>query len=413
MLMPVLYDNRAAALVSGERWLEKMYEGKRLLIYQVDSPYGALRSFMNELTGAFRMMKMDVTVIDFSRKDAMEQLSGRLAEDFDAVLSFNCYLANIKLSDGKYLQDYIRAPYYYFLVDHPMHHHRILREKLNNFHALCVDKYFIEYIHTYYPHIKTVDMIAHGGITAGEALIYHDRKTDVLFTGSYKACEELQAVMEGSEEPARTLSLELVKELLGNPALRQEEAFDNVLKRLNIQIGKEQYAEWLSIIGNVADHYIRGIYRNKMLEAMANEPYEVEIYGEGWDKCTIKAPNLHYHKAVSYEENLKLMNHAKIVLNTYTGFKHGAHERIFSAMLSKALCMTDTNEYMEEHFSDKENLIIFSYDDMQEYKELIRYYLENEEQAAAIAQRGYELAEKEHTWQKRAEEIAGIIFSQG
>lgn len=389
-----------------------MYDGKRLLIYQVDSPYGALRSFMNELVEAFRLMKIDVTIIDFGRKDAMEQLAGKLTENFDAVLSFNCYIANIKLSDGGYLQDYIRAPYYYFLVDHPMHHHRVLREKLKNFHALCVDKYFIEYIHTYYPQIKTVAMIPHGGITDGKPLIYHDRKIDVLFTGSYKDCEELRALMEGSEEPARTLSLELVKELLGNTALRQEEAFDNVLQRLNIRLEKEQHAEWLSIIGNVADHYIRGIYRNKMLEAMANEPYEVEIYGEGWDKCTIQAPNLHYHKAVSYEENITLMNNAKIVLNTYTGFKHGAHERIFSTMLSRALCMTDTNEYIEEHFSDKENVVIFSYDDMQVYKEMIRHYLKNEREAGDIAERGYQLAKQEHTWKERAEEIAGIIFSQ-
>lgn len=387
-----------------------MYEGKRLLIYQVDSPYGALRSFMNELIEAFRMMKIDVTVIDFSRKDAMEQLSGKLTENFDAVLSFNCYLANIKLSDGRYLQDYIRAPYYYFPVDHPMHHHRVLREKLNNFHVLCVDRYFIEYIHRYYPHIKTVNMIAHGGITVGKPLIYHDRKMAVLFTGSYKDCEELKALVESSEDPARTLSLELVKELLGNPALRQEEGFDNVLKRLNISLEKGQHAEWLSIIGNVADHYIRGIYRNKMLEAMAGEAYEVEIYGEGWDKCTIQAPNLHYHKAVSYEENITLMNNAKIVLNTYTGFKHGAHERIFSTMLSGALCMTDTNEYIDKHFTDRENLVVFSYDDMQEYKELLRYYLENEEQAAAIAERGYQLAKEEHTWWERAKKMAEIMF---
>lgn len=386
-----------------------MYEGKKILIYQVDSPYGALRSFMNQLIEAFKMMKIEVTIIDFSFQDAMGQLAARMADDFDAVLSFNCYLANIKLRDGSYLQDHVRAPYYYFLVDHPMHHHKILCERLRKFHALCVDKYFIEYIHTYYPHIRTVDMVPHGGITNEKWIPYQDRKIDVLFTGSYKDCDELMTIMGNSPEPARSLSLMLVKELLENPGLRQEEAFSKLLKCQDINIEKEQYAEWLSVIGNVVDHYIRGIYRNQMLEAMAGEPYDVEIYGADWDKCKIQASNLHYHEAVSYEENIDLMNNAKIVLNTYTGFKHGAHERIFSTMLAKALCMTDLNEYIAGHFQDKKNLLIFSYDDMAGYKELIRYYLSHVEEAESIALEGYEIAKTEHTWMERAKQIAEII----
>lgn len=387
-----------------------MDKGKKLLVYQVDSPYGALYSFMNELIKAFRAMEIEVTVIDFGEKNAMQKLAEKLTERFDAVLSFNCYLANIKLQNGSYLQDQIRAPYYYFLVDHPMHHHRVLVEKLRDFHALCVDQYFIEYIQTYYPHIKTVNMIPHGGITNNKQIPFYERKMDVLFTGSYKNCDELMALMEQAEEPARTLSLELVKELLNHTELRQEEAFLNVLEKQGIVLEKEQYSQWLSAIGNIADHYIRGLYRNKMLEAMANEPYNVEIYGSDWDKCAIQAPNLHYHKAVSYEENITLMNDAKIVLNTYTGFKHGAHERIFSTMLAGALCMTDTNEYIEEHFRDKENLVLFSYDDMPGYKELIRHYLSHTQEAEQIAEKGHKLAQKEHTWEVRTKQIADIML---
>lgn len=386
-----------------------MQVSKRILIYQVDSPYGALQSFMNQLIEAFQWMEISVTVIDFSQKEAMDQLANKLTERFDAVLSFNCYIANVKLQDGSYLQDHIEAPYYYFLVDHPMHHHQILREKLRDFHAFCVDHYFIEYIHTYYPHIKSVNMIAHGGITDGKWIPYGDREIDVLFTGSYKDCDELMKIMEDSPEPARTISLEMTKELLGHIGLRQEEAFSNVLHRLNLQIDNETYAEWLSVIGNVVDHYIRGVYRNKMLEAMANEPYTVEVYGSGWEECKIQAPNIRYHEAVDYEENLRLMDHAKIVLNTYTGFQHGAHERIFSTMLAKAICLTDTNEYIEEHFQDKKNLVVFSYRDMSGYQELIRYYLENVEEAESVAEAGYEIAAREHTWTERAKQIIDVL----
>lgn len=390
----------------------KQYKGKRLLVYQVDSPYDALRSFMNWLIEEFCDRDIDVTIIDFSQKDAMERLGRAISERFDAVLSFNCHIPNMKLSNGAYLQDYIQAPYYYFLVDHPMHHHQILREKLRDFHAFCVDYHFIDYIHTYYPHIKSVHMIPHAGRGNGVPVPYQDRKTDVLFTGSYKDCGELMNLIEHSEEPARTLSSLLIRELLDQPALRQEEAFDAVLRRQNIRLERDQFAEWLSVIGNVVDHYIRGVYRNKMIEAMAGEPYEVEIYGKDWDKASIQAPNLHFHEAVSYAENQKLMNSSKIVLNTYTGFKNGAHERIFDTMLAGALCMTDSNAFIEDNFKHNGNLAVFSYDDMDGYRDTIRYYLSNPQEAAAVARRGYDIAGQRHTWRERADQMAQIMFSE-
>lgn len=391
---------------------QKIYTGKRLLIYQVDSPYDALRNFMNRLIEAFYDMGIDLTIIDFMQKDAMEQLGRIISEHFDAVFSFNSHIANIRLSSGAYLQDYIQAPYYYFLVDHPMHHHKILCEKLNDFHTFCVDYHFIDYIHTYYPHIKSVNMIPHAGHETGVSTPYLERKTDVLFTGSYKDCDELLALIEHSEEPARTLSTLLIKELLTHTDLRQEEAFSNVLQQMGLKIEREQFAEWLSIIGNVTDHYIRGVYRNKMIEAMANEPYEVEIYGNNWDKTSIHAPNLHFHEAVSYEENQELMNNAKIVLNTYTGFKNGAHERIFDTLLAGSVCLTDTNTYLKNNFKDREQLVIFSYDDMENYQKILKHYLKHPQEAAVIAKCGYDIAKQKHTWTNRAEQIAQIIFHE-
>jgi hypothetical protein len=382
---------------------------KKILIYQVDSPYGALKSFMDCIIQAFREKNVDVTVIDFAKKDAMVRLADCVANHYDAVLSFNCYISGIKLNNGSYLQDCIDAPYFYFLLDHPMHHHKILKEPLKNFHAICVDSYFVDYIQKFYPHIKTVHMIPHGGMTDGAWIPYEDRDIDVLFTGSYKSIEDLKELMEKSPEPARSLSLDMTCELLENPGMRQEEAFSKILKHNNIQLTDAQYADWISTLGNLVDHYIRGVYRNKMLEAMSDKKYKVEVYGEDWQNCPIQASNIHYHDAVDYNENISLMNRSKIVLNTYTGFRCGAHERIFTSMMAKALCMTDSNEYIQKNFRDKENIVIFSYQKMDIFEQQIQYYLRNPHEAGQIAKNGYEIANKQHTWRNRAEQILALV----
>lgn len=385
------------------------YADKKLLVYQVTSPYGALQYFMGCLLSAFHSFGVKTTVVNLDEKDALEQIAELSGEPFDAVLSFNCFISGVKLPNGKYLQDYIDAPYYYFLLDHPMHHHAALKETLKNFHALCVDHYFVDYIKTYYPHFQSVHMIPHGGCCKGERIAYSARKIDVLFTGTYKPCDELLQLMEDSDELASKISLAFAQEILSHPELRQEEAFANVLQNLEITVSKEQFAEWLSVTGNLVDHYVRGIYRNRLLEAMAGEDFRVEVYGEGWEKCTIEAENIHYHPAVDFEENLELMNQAKIVINTYTGFKSGAHERVFSTMLSGALCLSERNAYLEQLFTDGQEIVFFEYSDMEDFTGLLHRYLSDTEQSEQITERAYDLVIANHTWRERAQEIMQII----
>ena len=53
------------------------------------------------------------------------------------------------------------------------------------------------------------------------------------------------------------------------------------------------------------------------------------------------------------------MNDAKIVLNTMTWFKAGAHDRIFNGMLAKAVVVTDDSTYLRREFTDGRELVMF------------------------------------------------------
>ncbi|MDE6851360.1 MAG: glycosyltransferase, partial [Lachnospiraceae bacterium] len=357
----------------------------------------------------FHALGVKTTIVNLEEDHILESILKLSEEQFDAVLSFNCFISSVKLSNGSYLQDYIQAPYYYFLLDHPMHHHIALKEKLHNFHALCVDNYFVEYIQNYYPHIRSVHTVLHGGCYQRSPVAYGKRNIDVLFTGTYKPCDKLLQLMQDSEEPANQISIALAEEILSHPALRQEEAFAKVLQKLGITLTNEQFSEWLHVVGNLVDHYIRGIYRNRLLETMAGQDYRVEVYGEGWEKCTIQADNIHFHPAVGFEENLKLMTQSKIVINTYTGFKSGAHERVFSAMLSKALCLSERNDCLENLFSENQEIIFFDYRHLENLNSILHHYLTNVKLAEQITECAYQTVVSQHTWNERAQEIVEII----
>ena len=60
----------------------------------------------------------------------------------------------------------------------------------------------------------------------------------------------------------------------------------------------------------------------------------VTAYGVGWDQCEWSDnPYLTYGGKVPAPQILPLMNDSKIVLNTMTWFKAGAHDRILMVCL--------------------------------------------------------------------------------
>lgn len=68
---------------------------------------------------------------------------------------------------------------------------------------------------------------------------------------------------------------------------------------------------------------------------------------------------------------LPLMNDSKIVLNTMTWFKAGAHDRIFNGMLAGAAVVTDDSTYLRRTFTDGKELVMFSLKELQTLPERV------------------------------------------
>jgi spore maturation protein CgeB len=113
---------------------------------------------------------------------------------------------------------------------------------------------------------------------------------------------------------------------------------------------------------------------------------------------------LKIHNEVSFPVSLELIADSKILLNIMPWFKGGIHDRVLSAMVNKTVCISDTNEYLEENFVEGENILLYCFDHLEALPEKINHLLSNPMKAKEIAECGYEEAITHHMWKNRIEE---------
>lgn len=68
--------------------------------------------------------------------------------------------------DGTPFLNHIQAPFYNYILDHPVYPHANLSVLLENYHVICIDDDHNKYISKWYPHIKSVHTLSVGAAKA-------------------------------------------------------------------------------------------------------------------------------------------------------------------------------------------------------------------------------------------------------
>ena len=74
---------------------------------------------------------------------ALEDLLGR---QYDGVVDINSKLPYFVLEDDRRFLDVLGAPFYNYIVDHPLYHHPGLMFPLQDYHAIAIDHYHETYM---------------------------------------------------------------------------------------------------------------------------------------------------------------------------------------------------------------------------------------------------------------------------
>ena len=136
--------------------------------------------------------------------------------------------------------------------------------------------------------------------------------------------------------------------------------------------------------------------RLEMIKQLKNKfGIRFNVYGTGWEANG-------YRNNLMFKEKQEsaVYNNCKIAINlSHFDLKRYSSDRIFRIMGSGAFCLTKYYPEIEKDFIDGEHLAVWH--DLEDLKDKISYYLENETLRRMIANNGYDKVRKEDTWHIR------------
>ena len=383
----------------------------RILLFKGLSQYDVVRHFIDDLAAAFQALGRETLVIDLTSKNHNVQLlQDAFSKECDFVCGFNLNGHDLGIGhEGiKFLRD-MGVPYVTILVDSPLYLFDKFRDintvgMPDNFLITCVDKHHLEVL-KHYSNVSFSTFLPHAGTCAEGAERYNNmdrRNKDVVFCGSYS-----NPNISWTDSPMKPLLDDVAEYMLSTENIQVQDALLQVLKTKNYSLSPEFFKRVLAMVVYV-DIYIRNVRRARTITELVDAGIRLNLYGNGWEQlpCTKWCD---IHKAVSFDEMLKVMCDAKIILNLANFFTYGSHERVFSAMLNGAVALTDVNGYWQDEFVEDKEIVTYSMLQVNELPQKITTLLADLPQLDAIAQAGQKKAEKCHTWRERAQEIIKLV----
>lgn len=378
--------------------------------------YDTLDLFTDRLKGAFEAMGYLSFVYDAKAKEQSKQAllellsagDGRESNQF-ACVTFNNLGYNLDLPDGRNLWEAYGIPYINILMDHPFHYEKPLKKASITSLVLCTDRNHVKYIRRFFPNIHQTDFLPHAGVELGS---HHkplaERGIDVLYAGAlpiYTVARMIPDLTSIPEVDGTRMAQEVLGELVHHPQRTTEETIEAYIRNQRNDISEERIHE-IIVMMRFLDSYATSFFREQAVRVLVENGIHVTAYGTGWDQCDWSGNTcLHYRGKVLAPEVLPLMNDSKIVLNTMTWFKAGAHDRVFNGMLAGASVVTDDSTYLRREFDDGKELAMFSLKEIRTLPERVFDLFGHLESTQQMADCGYQAAKENHTWKSRAEYI--------
>lgn len=379
----------------------------RILFVIGVSEYDSTKVFVREMEAAMKAAGWQTEVLDgtdqtsYSRK--REQVTG---SSYDVIFTINGMLLEEDSSLGGRLLDG-RVLYCTYLMDHPMIHWQRLQRKYPHMLVLCPDRNHVRFIEQYMKHIDYCAFLPHGGCVGQAFRPYEERGIDVSFMGSYTPPGEIRKMLSSYPEAMRELMEAVIALLLVQTDQTIENALKQVLSERGMHVAEEDFPGILSEF-RVVDRYVRCYFRDQVIRALVENGISVDVYGHGWDKFSDEGGCLGIHPPVAYQESLDIIGNSRISLNVMPWFKDGAHDRIFTAMINGAVCLTDGSGYLQEVFREEENIYFYSLRGVRYLPAKVRKIMQKDDKGRRIAEAGRNAAQQ-HRWADRAYEVMDYL----
>lgn len=376
--------------------------------------YDTLDLFSDQLAVAFAEWGCDIFTYDAKGQEKSKvALLSMLVEKKGnaAVVTFNNMGYNLE-QDGVNVWEKFDVPYINILMDHPFHFERPLKDAPDTAIVLCTDRNHVKYIRRFCKNIHRTDFLPHAGVELGRKhKPLKERKIDVLYAGAlpiFTVAKMIPNLDEMYGLDLRDMMQEVLRELVQHPDKTTEQAIEEYVQAKSCAESGFSDEELRNLIIHMRfiDSYATSFFREQAVRSLVENGIDVTAYGVGWDQCEWSSnPHLKYGGKVLAPDILPLMNDSKIVLNTMTWFKAGAHDRIFNGMLAGAAVVTDDSTYLRHECTDGKELVMFKRNEIVSLPDRVCDLFGHMERTQEMAECGYQFARENHMWKNRAEYI--------
>jgi spore maturation protein CgeB len=190
---------------------------------------------------------------------------------------------------------------------------------------------------------------------------------------------------------------------MGVPAEAHRLAFEpRVLQRLRDGEPKTP----IIFVGSITVHHDG---RVRLLESLCRCT-DTKIYGKGVDYLPKDSLIRQRYQGEAWGVDMyQLLFNSKITVNHHIGMakSYANNLRLFEATGVRTLLVTDWKKNLHEMFEPGKEVV--SYRTPEECAEMIQYYLEHDEEREAIARAGQQRTLRDHTYDKRMQELVDIV----
>lgn len=375
--------------------------------------------FSVQLEIAFREMGYETFLFDLLEPEqSMVSLIWYCARNQTTLVTFNYTGIGgediFQVESGKSIWDERNVQCINIVVDHPFYYDDFMKNLPQNYVHVSIDRDHDAYIRHFYPEVVTGGYLPLAGTDVyrdSPALKkdYASRPYNLVFTGNYTPPQEFERHICRLGEEYEGFYRGIIDDLIGRPSQTMESV---MLRHVEREMGSLSLQEMRAALKNLIfiDLYVRFHFRGKIVKELADARLGLVIAGKGWERLPCRYPDMIRSQGlVDSSQCLVLQQNARISLNVMPWFKNGAHDRVFNAMLSGAVCLTDTSRYLSEELKDGEQAVFYCLEHLEETPEKADWLLHHPEKAAQIARQGYEYARQNHTWKNRAESLLRLF----
>lgn len=332
---------------------------------------------------------------------SMQELMTFCERRVDAVVCFN--RAGIHTDTYIDLWNMMDACALHILMDHPLRLHPTMEKHPRKYIQFCPDEEHVAYVKKYFPNVEHIEFLAHAGTPDDKPPIpYAVKKYDIVFSATYYVPESMLPQLEAlfpKDSPMYGMYMQIEQDLTVNTEKSLIQSVLDILHANNMPLSDNGIK---TIMRNMTpiDWMVRMYYRGKAVQALVDAGMDVHVLGRGWENHPCAgADNLHILSGrIDLADTFDYMRDARINLNVMPWFKEGTHDRIFNTMLRHSICLTDSSTWIDKHYEDGQDIVLYDLKQLEKLPEIADYWLNHPDEAQKLIENAYEKTYKHYTW---------------